>query len=73
MPNVVGMGLQDAQDLLQTKGSYLMDQRDATGRGRRQVLDSNWKVCTQSPEPGAVTSVATRVTLASVKVTETCP
>jgi len=32
------MVLQDAQDLLQSKGSYSIRQEDATGRGRRGVL-----------------------------------
>ena len=44
MPRVVGMVLQDAQDLLQSRGSYLMDQIDAKGWGRWQILDSGWKV-----------------------------
>lgn len=72
MPSLVGMVLQDAQDLLQSKGSYLMDQTDATGRGRLQILDDNWKVCSQSPAPGTKTSVSEMVTLSSVKLSESC-
>lgn len=73
MPNLVGMVLQDAQDRLQSMGSYLMDQQDASGQGRLQLLDSNWKVCTQSPPPGTALSLATVVTLAAVKLDEACP
>jgi beta-lactam-binding protein with PASTA domain len=73
MPDVVGMVLQDAQDLLQSKGSYLMDQVDATGLGRLQILDSNWTVCSQSPPAGASVSPTQIVTLSAVKLTESCP
>src|SRR5450759_918961 len=52
MPNLVGENLQLAQDKLQALGSYLMDQQDAAGLGRIQVLDTNWRVCTQKPAPG---------------------
>lgn len=72
MPNVTGMNLQLAQDLLQSKGSYLMDQTDAKGLGRFQILDSNWKVCRQSPSPGSKITTSTLVTLASVKLIESC-
>lgn len=72
MPNVAGMNLQLAQDLLQSKGSYLMDQTDAKGLGRVQLLDSNWKVCRQSPSAGSRVSTSTLVTLASVKLIESC-
>jgi hypothetical protein len=73
MPDVVGANLQLAQDTLQGLGSYVMDQQDASGAGRTQVLDSNWHVCTQSPVAGSVVPVDTIVTLASVKLAESCP
>ena len=72
MPKVVGMNLQLAQDLLQSKGSYILDQVDHKGLLRIQVLDSNWKVCKQSPSPGKVVLASTVVTLSSVKLTERC-
>ena len=72
MPRVVGMNLQLAQDLLQSKGSYVLDQVDHKGLLRIQVLDSNWKVCKQSPSPGKVVLGSTVVTLSSVKLTERC-
>ena len=73
MPDVVGMNLQDAQDLLQSMGSYFMDQEDASGDDRLQIDDSNWNVCKQDPEPGETLSLVDVVTLASVKVDESCP
>jgi len=73
MPDVTGMVLQDAQNKLQALGSYLMDQQDASGQKRLQVNDSNWRVCTQQPAPGTEVPVSATVTLASVKLQETCP
>jgi len=73
MPKVTGMILQDAQDELQSLDSYLMDQEDAMGWGRMQLLDSNWKVCTQKPAAGKKVTVSTVVKLASVKLSEDCP
>lgn len=73
MPKVVGMVLQDAQDLLQSKGSYLMDQQDAKGWGRWQILDSGWKVCWQKPGPGVKVSTSAVIALGSVKLNEKCP
>ncbi len=72
MPKVVGMNLQLAQDLLQSKGSYILDQEDFKGLSRLQVLDSNWKVCKQSPAAGKKVVSSTLVTLSSVKLTEKC-
>lgn len=73
MPSVVGMVLQDAQDLLQSQGSYLMDQIDATGGGRYQFFDSNWKVCSQEPSAGAPLASSDVVKLNTVKLDESCP
>jgi hypothetical protein len=73
MPKVTGMNLQLAQDLLQSKGSYLMDQEDASGLGRFQIIDSAWKVCSQSPSAGKKVPTSTMVVLKSVKLTESCP
>ncbi len=73
MPALVGMNLQLAQDTLQALGSYLMDQQDASGLGRVQVVDSNWQVFTQDPAPDALVPESTLVTLGAVKLDETCP
>lgn len=73
MPRVVGMNLQLAQDLLQSLGSYIMDQTDAAGLERWQIIDSNWKVCSQSPSAGKIVPQSITVILASVKLAESCP
>jgi hypothetical protein len=53
MPAVpCGTDLQDAQDLVQETGVFLSQSEDATGEGRMQVIDSNWTVVAQRPEPG---------------------
>ena len=73
MPALVGLGLQDAQDQLQSLGSFVLNQEDASGQGRHQLIDSNWKVCSQDPAAGSLISVTSSVTLRAVKNEETCP
>ncbi|MBB5912609.1 hypothetical protein BJY24_001476 [Nocardia transvalensis] len=46
------MNLQDAQNTIQAAGVFLSRSRDATGAGRKQVLDRNWIVVAQTPTPG---------------------
>jgi len=53
MPDVVCMNLQDAQDLIQEQGVFFSKSVDATGQGRNQIVDSNWVVIEQQPEPGS--------------------
>lgn len=54
MPNVpCGTDLQTAQDMVQDAGVFYSRSEDATGRGRNQVLDSNWVVVGQEPAAGA--------------------
>ena len=52
MPNVVGMNLQAAQDLIQTHGVFFSRSEDATGAGRMQILDRDWVVVDQTPAAG---------------------
>lgn len=52
MPDVVCMGLQDAQDEIQDRGVFFSKSVDATGEGRRQLWDRNWIVVAQDPAPG---------------------
>lgn len=72
MPPLVGVNLQRAQDLLQSRGSFLLTQTDGTGQDRYQVLDYGWKVCAQDPVAGTVTDLATLVELVAVKLSEAC-
>lgn len=69
MPAVVCMNLQDAQDLIQEAGVFYSRSTDATGAGRRQVLDRNWVVVGQTPAPGALIGEGDAV-LSVVKIGE---
>ncbi|MFJ2744868.1 hypothetical protein ACIO3O_35010 [Streptomyces sp. NPDC087440] len=72
LPDFVGQGLQAAQDGAQKAGFSLLKSHDASGRGRAQVLDRSWKVCSQTPKPGAHPT-RTTVDFGTVKTEETCP
>lgn len=72
LPDLTGKGLQSAQDTAQAAGFYSLDSHDALGRARHQILDRDWKVCTQTPKPGQHPA-STRVDLGAVKLNETCP
>ena len=52
MPDVVCMDLQAAQNEIQDHGVFFSRSEDATGEGRRQLLDRNWTVVDQDPAPG---------------------
>ena len=67
VPNLQCFDLQEAQDTLQSAGFTSMRSRDATGRGRHQVVDRDWTVVGQSPPPGGSFAKSTTVTLAAVK------
>ncbi|MDO9410063.1 PASTA domain-containing protein [Patulibacter sp.] len=63
VPNVVGLrDLQLSQDTLQAAGFYFMDQEDATGQDRAQLLDRNWVVTRQSPKAGECVDTSTTIT-----------
>lgn len=72
LPNLVGRGLQDAQDTAQAAGFFLLRSHDLTGQGRAQVWDRNWKVCTQTPSAGKRPTDVT-VDFGVVKLEEGCP
>lgn len=72
LPDMVGKGLQTAQDEAQAAGFYLLTSHDALGRGRNQILDRGWKVCSQTPAPGTH-STDTKVDFGTVKLEEECP
>jgi hypothetical protein len=50
MPDVVGMYLQAAPDLIQSQGVFFSRSEDATGAGRMQILDRGG--C-RRPDPAA--------------------
>jgi hypothetical protein len=76
MPNLVGSNLQRAQDQLQAltgDAVVFTSSHDATGQNRNQILDSNWKVCSQNVKPGAPVSPGVRIDFGAVKLAESCP
>jgi hypothetical protein len=76
MPNEVGQGLQVAQDDIQRVSGnplYFTSSSDALGYGRHQILDSDWKVCSQNVSPGSFVGPSTNINFAVVKLAESCP
>ncbi|MET9801981.1 hypothetical protein [Streptomyces sp. NPDC006368] len=73
VPNVVGMVLQTAQDTAQAEGFYFLTSHDSTGADRVQVLDRNWKVCSQSQAAGRSIPTTTTLDFGAVKLEENCP
>lgn len=76
MPNLIGMDLQGAQDAIQslTRGEvWFSSSTDLTGKGRAQISDRNWKVCSSTPAPGAKFTASTDVDFGVVRVSEECP
>lgn len=76
MPNEVGKVLQDAQDHVQAVSGdpmYFSLSEDALGLGRSQILDANWRVCSQSPAPGSTVTADLEVSFDAVKLGESCP
>jgi hypothetical protein len=72
LPNLVGKGLQSAQDAAQAAGFFNLTSHDSLGRGRNQIQDRNWKVCFQTPKAGKH-STETRIDLGAVQLEERCP
>lgn len=76
MPNLVGSSLQAAQDSIQklTSNAIVVTRsHDATGASRSQVLDRNWKVCSQNIPAGTPIDPSTKIDFGAVKVDERCP
>ena len=46
------MNLQAAQNAIQEAGVFYSRSNDASGKGRNQIIDSNWTVVSQSPAAG---------------------
>ena len=76
MPNEVDKVLQAAQDDIQRVSGnplFITHSVDATGQGRHQILDRDWKVCSQNVKPGKQVSQDTDITFSVVKTYESCP
>ena len=75
MPNLVGKNLQEAQDAIQELTAFeipITTSHDATGAGREQLLDRNWKVCSQNIAAGAEISSTSRIEFGAVRTDERC-
>ena len=73
VPDLIGKGLATAETDAQAAGFGNIATHDASGRGRLQILDRDWKVCSQAPPGGRSASTATQISLGVVKLGETCP
>lgn len=72
LPDLVGQGLQAAQEAAARAGFTEVHSHDALGRGRAQVVDADWTVCFSVPRPGRA-PLGDVVELAVVRFDETCP
>ncbi|OBK90816.1 PASTA domain-containing protein [Mycolicibacter sinensis] len=77
MPDLVGKDLQGAQDSIQSLTNdqvWYSGSTDLTGKGRNQILDRNWLVCSSTPPAGATITASTQITFGVVRMdTESCP
>ncbi|MFF7295950.1 hypothetical protein [Streptomyces sp. NPDC008265] len=73
VPRAVGQVLQAAQDQAQAVGFFRLGSTDALGKSRMQVLDRNWKVCSQTPAAGSSAMTDTELVFHTVKLEENCP
>lgn len=75
MPDLVGSNLQDAQNAVQALTGYeipITTSHDESGAGREQVLDRNWRVCSQNVAAGTEIRVGTEIDFGAVKDDERC-
>ena len=75
MPDLVGVNLQDAQNAIQSLTDFeiaVTTSHDESGAGRQQVVDRNWKVCSQNVAPGEEITTSTRIDFGTVKLEESC-
>ena len=76
MPSEIGKNLQRAQDDLQAltgNPMFVSTAEDLTGKGRQQIMDRNWQVCSSNPAPGSTFTSQTNVVFGVVRDSETCP
>ncbi|MBW0114160.1 hypothetical protein I4J48_02680 [Pseudonocardia sp. KRD-169] len=74
MPGVVGQNLQAAQDAVQelTGFEVPVTTHDLSGANRTQVVDVDWLVCTQTPDPDSEITAGSMVDLGVVRQGEGC-
>lgn len=75
MPDLVGSNLQDAQNAVQDLTDFeiaVTTSHDSTGAGRQQVVDRNWKVCSQSVPPDTTITKGSEIDFGAVQLDEDC-
>ncbi|MEK8170581.1 hypothetical protein NKH77_16175 [Streptomyces sp. M19] len=70
LPDFIGQSVATARKRLDPL--IPLDARDASGRGRYLLVETDWEVCDQRPEAGTVLTDRP-VTLRAVKLGEDCP
>ncbi|MGW6738723.1 PASTA domain-containing protein [Streptomyces sp. NPDC055013] len=70
MPDFKGKSVKAARAALESGTSITVD--DASGDDRWVLVESNWQVCTQSPDAGSALN-GRPVTFTAVKFDESCP
>ena len=76
MPNEVGVNLQQAQnDIQKLTGDliFFTSSHDVSGQGRHQILDKDWKVCSQNIPAGSPITIGSKIDFGTVKLAESCP
>ena len=73
VPDFIGKGLATAETDARAAGFANITTHDASGRGRIQILDRDWKVCSQAPAAGSSASTASQLDLGAAKLSEACP
>ncbi|HEY4456673.1 MAG TPA: hypothetical protein VGN81_20345 [Pseudonocardiaceae bacterium] len=76
MPNEVGVNLQQAQnDIQKLTGNliFFTSSHDVSGQGRHQILDKDWKVCSQNIPVGSPITIGSKIDFGTVKLAESCP
>ncbi len=74
MPNEIGRSLQHAQDDVQRASGdplFVSHSHDMV-EDRFQILDSDWKVCTQNVAPGSKLGPTAHIDFGVVKLDESC-
>ncbi len=75
MPDLIGRNLQEAQNAIQELTDFeipLTTSHDETGADREQLVDRNWKVCTQNVAAGEPITRTTRIDFGAVLNDERC-
>lgn len=76
MPSLRGSNLQDAQDAIQRltdDAIFFTSSHDVSGASRMQILDRDWRVCSQNIPSGTRINAQSQIDFGVVKLSESCP